>query len=333
MAPDELTRIETEPEQDGPPLSLKVAMADYDRIRPLIDGRVKPGGLALDITTDDIREFCIGPVYETFDVAEMSMSWYVAARARGEPCVALPIFPLRMAVLGYLYCRSDAPYTHPRELKGKRIGSMAYRYTVNLWLRGMLAEHYDLAPEDMAWVTNEAEINDFTIPPEIDVTIEPDKSLGQMLIEGEIDAIMGPEPPDEFTAGDPRIRRLFPDARAEQVAYFKKTGIYPLTHTVVMHRKLATEKPWIPGRLVEAFRDAQRLVDNYYGANPKHLSLPSAAFFLEQDARDFGPEPWSQGVAANRHTVETFVRYAREQGYIEKIIPIEEFFAESTLDT
>ena len=333
MAPDELARIETKPETGAAPLTLKVAMADYDRIRPLIDGRVKPDGLALDITTGDIREFCIGPVYETFDVAEMSMSWYVAARARGEPCIALPIFPLRMPVLGYIYCRADAPYTHPSELKGKRIGSMAYRYTVNLWLRGMLAEHYGLAPEDMAWVTNEAEINDFTVPPEIDVTIEPDKSLGQMLIEGEIDAVMGPEPPDEFTAGDPRIRRLFPDARAEQVAYFKKTGIYPLTHTVVMHQKLAAEKPWIPGRLVETFRDAQRLVDNYYGANPKHLSLPSAAFFLERDARDYGPEPWSHGVAANRHTVETFVRYAREQGYIEKIIPIEDFFAASTLDT
>jgi 4,5-dihydroxyphthalate decarboxylase len=333
MAPDELSAIETTPDDGAGALALKVAMADYDRIRPLIDGRITPDGLKLEITTDDIREFCIGPVYETFDVAEMSMSWYVAARARGEPCVALPVFPLRMAVLGYLYCRTDAPFTHPHELKGKRIGSMAYRYTVNLWLRGMLAEHYDLAPADMAWVTNEAEINDFVIPPEIDVTIAPDKGLGRMLIAGEIDAIMGPEPPPEFAAGDPRIRRLFPDARAEQVAYFKKTGIYPLTHTVVMHERLARAKPWVARRLVDAFRDAQRLVDNYYGANPKHLSLPSAAFFLEQDARDFGPEPWSQGVAANRHTVETFVRYAQEQGYIEKIIPIEDFFAESTLET
>jgi 4,5-dihydroxyphthalate decarboxylase len=135
---------------DAGNLTLKVAMADYDRIRPLIDRRVRAAGIDLDITTDDIREFCVGPVYESFDVAEMSMSWYVAARARGEPCIALPIFPLRMAVLGYIYVRADAPYTHPRELRGKRMGSMAYRYTVNLWLRGMLEEHYGLAPADMS---------------------------------------------------------------------------------------------------------------------------------------------------------------------------------------
>ena len=313
-------------------LTLKVAMADYDRIRPLMDGRVRAEGIDLDITTDDIREFCVGPVYETFDVAEMSMSWYVAARARGEPCIALPIFPLRMAVLGYLYCRADAPYTKPSDLKGKRIGSPAYRYTVNLWLRGMLAEHYGLRPEDMSWVTNEGEINGYAIPSDIDVTVVPGTGPGQLLIDGEIDAIMSPEPPPEYKAGDPRIRRLFPDARAEQVAYFKTTGIYPITHTVVMHQTLAREKPWVAERLVVAFREAQRLIDQYYSAGPKRLSLPSAAFIVEDEKRDYGPEPWSHGVAGNRHTIETFVRYAREQGYIDRDIPVEEFFVEGTLE-
>ena len=307
-------------------------MADYDRIRPLIDGRIKPEGIRLDVTTDDIREFCVGPVYEAFDVAEMSMSWYVAARARGEPCIALPVFPLRMAVLGYIYCRTDDPWTHPSELKGKRMGSIAYRYTVNLWLRGMLAEHYGLAPEDMKWVLNEDEINGYAIPSNIDVDIVEGTTPGQLLLDGKIDAIMTPEVPAEYAAGHPGIRRLFPDARAEQAAYFRKTGIYPITHTVVMHQNLAREKPWVAERLVGAFRDAQRLIDNYYSVDPKRLSLPGAAFIVEEERRDYGPEPWSQGVPGNRHTVETFVRYAREQGYIDREIPIEEFFVESTLE-
>ena len=151
---DEIVSLNSEtPEvinQRGEKLTLKVAMADYDRIRPRIDRRVRADGIDLDITTDDIREFCVGPVYETFDVAEMSMSWYVAARSRGEPCIALPVVPLRMTVLGYIYVHADAPFTHPGELKGKRIGSPAYRYTVNLWLRGMLEEHYGLAARDMS---------------------------------------------------------------------------------------------------------------------------------------------------------------------------------------
>ena len=333
MTPDDVAGLNAEaPESGSGSLTLKVAMADYDRIRPLIDGRVRAEGIDIDITTDDIREFCVGPVYESFDVAEMSMSWYVAARERGEPCIALPIFPLRMAVLGYLYCRADAPYTHPGELKGKRIGSPAYRYTVNLWLRGMLAEHYGLRPEDMAWVTNEEEINGYRVPAGIDVTVVPGTGPGKLLIDGEIDAIMSPEPPPEYTAGDPRIRRLFPDARAEQLAYFRKTGIYPITHTVVMHRELAEEKPWVAERLVTAFRAAQRLTDAYYAAGPKRLSLPSAAFIVEDERRDYGSEPWSHGVAGNRHTVETFVRYAREQGYIERDIPIDALFVREALD-
>ena len=109
----------------------------------------------------------------------------------------------------------------------------------------MLEEHYGLAAEDMSWVTTESEISSFSVPSNIDVTIIPDKEVGQLLIDGEIDAIMSPEPPPEYSAGDPRIRRLFPDARAEQVAYFKKTGIYPITHTVVMHQEMAREKPWV----------------------------------------------------------------------------------------
>lgn len=336
MPPDDTPRFQTatlERTHAAPgDLTLKLAMADYDRVRPLIDGRVKPEGLALDITTDDIGQFCTRPVYEEFDVAEMSMSWYVAARARGEPCVALPVFPLRMAVLGYIYCHRDAPYKHPSELVGKRIASQAYRFTVNLWLRGMLEEHYGLPARSMKWVTCEPEGNAYVIPSDIDVTLRTDKTPFQLLMDGEIDAIMGPEAPPEFHAGDPRIRRLFPDARAEQAAYFRKTGIYPITHTVVMHQGQLERRPWLAKNLVDAFRQAQRVCDNYYYANPKHLSLPGAAFLLEEERRDYGPEPWSHGVAGNAHTVETFARYARAQNYVDRIIPVEEFFAEGTLE-
>lgn len=312
-------------------LSLRLAIADYDRIRPLIDSRVRPEGFDLAVTTDDIVQFCVRPVYEEFDVAEMSMSWYTAARARGEPCVALPVFPLRMAVLGYLYCHTDAPYTHPRELAGKRIATPAFRYTVNVWLRGILRDHYGLRAEQMTWVTNEAETNRYVIPRGINVTVVPDKPIGQLLVDGEVDAIMSPTPPPEFRRGDPRIRRLFRDARGESAAYFRKTGIYPITHTVVMHQQLAREKPWVAAELVRAFRASQVLCDAYYRQDPKRLSLPGAAFIVEEERRDYGANPWSHGLAGNRETVETFIRYAHEQGYIDRPIPIEEFFAEGTL--
>jgi len=311
---------------------VRLAIADYDRIRPLIDGRVRPDGFDLAVTTDDIVQFCVRPVYEEFDVAEMSMSWYVAARARGEPCVALPVFPLRMAVLGYLYCHRDATYTHPSQLVGKRIAAPAFRYTVNVWLRGILRDHYGLAAEQMTWVTNEAETNQYVIPRGINVTVIPDKPIGQLLIDGEVDAIMSPAPPPEYKRGDPRIRRLFRDARAESAAYFRKTGIYPITHTVVMHQQLARDKPWVAAELVRAFRASQAVCDAYYQQDPKRLSLPGAAFIVEEERRDYGANPWSHGLAGNRETVETFIRYAHEQGYIDRRMLLEEFFAEGTLE-
>ena len=111
-------------------LPLNIAFSDYDRTRPLVDGRVVPEGIAPHYVLDDIAQFCVRPVYEEFDVAEMSFSWYCAARDRGEPVIALPIFPLRMPVQAYMFTRSDAPYTSPRDLRGKKIGVMGYRFTV-----------------------------------------------------------------------------------------------------------------------------------------------------------------------------------------------------------
>ena len=194
---------------------LDVAFAEYDRTRPILDGRVRPEGLKLNLRTGWIGEFCVKPVYEEFDVAEMSLSWFIAAKARNEPCVALPVFPLRMAVLGYMFTRKDSPIVHPSQLVGKTIATTGYRYTVNLWLRGILKDHYGLAPEQAKWVTTEPETNNYILPKGIERTIRKDKTVGQMLIDGEVDAVIGPEAPDEFRKGDPRIRRLFPDARAE----------------------------------------------------------------------------------------------------------------------
>jgi hypothetical protein len=132
-----------------------LAMADYDRTRPLIDGRVKAKGLAVQGNTSWIGDFCVRPVYEDYDAAEMSLSWYVMARVRGEPVVALPVFPLRMPVLAYVFVREDSPYTQPKDLAGKRVATILYRITVNLWLRGIFHEHYGLAPGDVSWVVTE----------------------------------------------------------------------------------------------------------------------------------------------------------------------------------
>ena len=331
MTPDDIkTMRSAEAPASTRPL-VRLAMAEYDRTRPLIDGRVKPAEFDLTVANPEIGEFCRRPVYEEFDVAEMSLSMYVAARVRGEKVIALPIFPLRMAVLGYIFCLADAPYRHPSALIGKRVASIGYRYTVNLWLRGMLKDHYGLAPEQLKWVTGEREGAGYVVPPGIDVTIVRGRSPGELLLSGEVDFILGPEAPDEFHNGDPRIRRLFPDAQAETRSYFQKTGILPITHTVVMGEATYRQKPWITAPMVEAFRAAQRSIDTLYHANPKHVSFADGVFFLEEQRRVYGKEPYEHGLGPkNRNVIDTFVRYAHEQGYIDRRPVVEELFAENT---
>jgi 4,5-dihydroxyphthalate decarboxylase len=335
MSPDDapsLTAIKTSMKDASTrPLPLRLAIAEYDRTRPLINGTVQPEGIELTTASPEIAAFCNGPVYEQFDVAEMSFSLYVAARARGDKVIALPIFPLRMAVLAYVFCRDDAPYKHPSELIGKRIASIGYRYTVNLWLRGIFNDHYGLAPDQVTWVTGQEENAGFVLPKGIDVRVKPGRSPGDLLLSGEADAIIGPEAPDEYLNGDKRIRRLFADAQGEGVDYFRKTGIFPATHIVVMSEASWRARPWVAEPLVKAFTEAQRQADAFIYGNAKHNIHPDAVFFHEEERRLWGENPWPHGLKANRKLIETFVRYAHEQGYIGRRLSIDEMFAENTL--
>lgn len=311
---------------------IDLAIADYDRTRPIIEGRVKPEGIALKVSTAWIGDFCVRPVYEEYDVAEFSLSWYLAARCRGEPVVALPVFPLRMPVLAYVFCRTDASYASPADLVGKRIGTPCYRFTVNLWLRGIMKEHYGLAPEQVKWITAAPEGAGFAPPPEIDIAMVRGVKPEELLASGEVDAIMVPALPKSFVEGDPGIRRLFRDCRAEMRSYVTRTGILPITHTVVMKQSLCEREPWIAESLVKAFAEAQQATDNFYAVDPKCLGLSEAVFCLEEERVIYGENRWSHGLGgANRKVLETFIRYAHEQGYIPRRPALEELFPAKVL--
>jgi 4,5-dihydroxyphthalate decarboxylase len=257
----------------------------------------------------------------------MSFSWYVTARGQGEPVIALPIFLLRMPVLGFVYVRSDSPYTRPADLVGKRIGSRGYRQTVNLWLRGVLKEHYGLAPEDVTWVTaEEVEGAGYTLPARIRQEIRKDSSTLENLKTGVVDAMFCTSTPQPFVEGEPWIRRLFPDAQAESHAHARLIGGAPITHVLVMNKNRAERQPWIAASLTKAFTEAQREADALCILNPKRLSLPDSFFIFEQQRAAYGNAPYAQGLEPNRKILEAFIRYAFEQGYIPRPMKVEEFF-------
>ena len=322
--------LATAKRQNGALFPLEIAFADYDRTRPLIDGRAKAAGIVLSAKTSHIGDFCRRPVYEEYDGAEMSFSLYVMARDRGEPVIALPVFLLRMPILGYIYVRSDSPITKPSQLIGKRIGARGYRQTVNLWMRGLLSEHYGLAHQDATWVTAGPEDSGYVPPKDAKIEIQDGASALDNLKRGAVDAIVTTSVPKPLIQGEPWIRRLFPDAQAESHALAQRTGFSPITHVFVMKKSLVDREPWLAASLFNAFVEAQRVADESCQFDSKRLSLIDASFIFEQQ-RAYGAFPYSHGLKTNRANVETFARYAHEQNYTSRRLSVEELFAPATL--
>jgi 4,5-dihydroxyphthalate decarboxylase len=307
-------------------LNLTLMLADYHRTRPLLSGGISVGGINLEPRPAVPGEACLRPVYEEFDIAEMSLSWYAMAKCRGEPVIALPVFPMRMFIHPYLFCSSSADIRTPENLKGKKVGMDQYRLTVGLWARGILQEFYGARPEEMLWSTSEPEGAGFHPPKDVSISVR-EQSVESLLLNGEIDALIAPNVPASFRAGDSRIRRVFGNCRAEITEYFRRTKIFPITHTVVLRESLVAEHPWIVNRLVNAFVEAEKVCRKAY-EYPKRLALPSAVLVIEEEEAAFGKDPFQHGLTPqNQLVLGKFLQYAEEQGYISYRPKLTDLFA------
>ena len=308
------------------PLELTLMLADYHRTRPLLSGEITAEGMRLQPRRAATGEACMRPVYEEFDIAEMSLSWYMMARCRKEPVIALPIFPLRMQIHPYIFCSAASGIERPEDLEGKKIGMDEYRLTVGLWARGILQEYHGVRPEECQWYTSAPERAGYQPPANVSVTIvdEPSEAL---LLRGEIDALIPPNIVPSFRAKDPRIRRVFKNPRATVNEYFKKTKIFPITHTLVVRQALYEEHPWLVSSLLNAFTEAERLCRKSY-EYAKRSAFPSAVLILEEEEELFGENPWGHGLTLeNRTVLEKFGQYAYEQGYVPYRPQLGELFA------
>jgi len=301
-------------------------LANYHRTRPLLNGEVTARGIKLRPRRAESGEACMRPVYEEFDIAEMSLSWYMMARCRNEPVIALPIFPLRMQIHPYIFCGAASGIEGPEDLKGKKIGMDEYRLTVGLWARGILQEYYGVRPEHCQWFTSTSEGAGFQPPPGVKITVQ-DEPTEALLLRGEIDALIPPNIVASFRAKDPRIRRVFKDPRTTVTEYFRKTHIFPITHTLVVRQSLFDEHPWLVSSLLNAFTEAEKLCRKSY-EYAKRLAFPGAVLILEEEEEIFGDNPWGHGLTTeNQVVLEKFVQYAEEQGYIPYRPQLNDLFA------
>jgi len=311
-------------------LKITIACGNYDRTHALSDGTVLPEGMELNyVPMRPAETFWRMLNNEEFDASEMSLSSYTILRSQGdERFIALPVFPSRIFRQSCLYVNSRSGIRRPEDLKGRRLGAADYQMTAAVWTRGFLQHEYGVLPEDLNWVVGAPVRSGVRIPERIRIeNIGPDRSLDAMLENGELDALVGVTFPRSFLAGSRRVRRLFPDYRRIEEAYFRRTGIFPIMHTVVLRSSLFEAEPWVAISLYKAFVQAKQINDRLlYDTDALHASLPWLIDEIERSRRVFGRDVWDYSIEGSRPTLEALVQYLDEQGLSARKMSVEELF-------
>ena len=310
-------------------LSLTFACGDYDIHKALRDGTVTPDGIALTILTDmdsSNRHWRFLRNRE-FDVAECSCSSYIVARSQGLPFRAIPVFPHRRFRHGFVFINTQKGITKPADLIGRKIGVKSFQVTAVHWLRGILESEYGVPHKSLDWYAELDEDVAFTPPPGLRLTrLGNAQSVEDMLAEGALDAVLHSDLIEPFLAKDPRVARLFPDHKAEEIAYFRRTGIFPIMHVVAIRAEVIEKHPWVAINLYRALERAKELALKRM-ENPRMVPLAWQREAWEEQLAILGPDPWENGLTPrNRNTLETLVRYSHEQGLTDRLMPLDELF-------
>ena len=314
-------------------LKLTVACDSYDYLQPLRDGRVKAEGIDLNLITVEsgIRHHRMSS-YGEYDACEYSMGSYMVARAHDSDWLqAIPLFVRRMFCHRFCYVRARDGITKPSDLKGRRIGLLGYQNSLALIVKGMLMHTYGLPVTEVTWVTTREERVPAETPPGIRIErAEAGKSLEELLLAGEIDAMVEPDLPQAWLQGKGTLARLFPEYEREERDYFRKTGIFPIMHPLVIKKEILDRDPWVATSLYEAVMQSKKFY-NEFMQQPHRLSLvwPN----VEEEWGFFGKDPFYQGLRENRHDVECMIQFAQEQGMLPRPVTVDELFAENTRGT
>jgi 4,5-dihydroxyphthalate decarboxylase len=341
-------------------LSLSFAFAENPRSRPLIDGRITPEGIDLHPTRSGMQELAWRQFHgHEFQVSELSMSSLIAAHSRGDRSfIGIPVFTTRSFMHTGILVRDGAGIDSPEKLAGKRIGVPEYQQTAALWARGIMQHEFGVEPTSCHWYMerlpeqSHGGSTGFQPPKDLDFQYIPwEKNISQMLEAGELDASLLGGPWGSAPAGaagrtrttivnasrgttrygpGTGISRLFPDPAAEGARYFRKTGIFPVNHGVVIRADVLEHHPWVALNVYQAFLEAK---DLWYrelldGARP-YLdtgTLDQGGFeALQRDLYPYGGRP-------NKPMLETLIDYSFEQGLSDRRVSVDEIFYEPTLE-
>jgi 4,5-dihydroxyphthalate decarboxylase len=323
-------------------LRLTLACWDYDRARALAEGSVVPDGIDLNVLELPVEETFFRMLRNReFDAAEMSLSSYTVSLGRPKPpFIAIPVFPSRLFRHNGIFISTKSGIREPKDLIGKRIGVPEYQLTAPVWQRGILQDEYGVDPASVEYLTGgeeepgREEKVKLDLPAKIRIrAIGPTQTLSAMIAEGEVDAITAPRNPSTFITRPDRVKRLFENFVEVERAYFRKTRIFPIMHTVVLRRDVYEANPWVAQSLYKAFVEAKRRAqENLYVVAAIKTMLPWQIAHVEETRREMGDDWWPYGFAENRSTLDTFLRYHHEQGLSPRRLKPEDLFAPETFE-
>ena len=323
-------------------IPLTLACGDYDRTRAILDGRVQVEGCALTYIPLEPEEiFHRAFKHQEFDVCELSFSSYLRTVDAGtSPYIGIPAFVSRIFRHSGIYIRTDRGIRTPQDLKGRLIGLPEYQITAVVWLRGLMQDEYGVKPTDIRWrqggieEPGRTERTPLKPIPGLDLKpLPPDKTLSGMLESGELDAVFSARAPSCFLRGAPNVGRLFPDYRAVEKEYYRKTGMFPIMHLIGIRREIAASHPWLPASLYKAFCQAKTYaMRDVREVNALMITLPWLVAEADETAKLMGEDFWRYGVHENATEIEALTRYSFEQGLVQRKLQFEDLFPPSVIE-
>ena len=305
-------------------LVLRTAVGNYGHTTPLKDGTITSAAFSMEhVEVSPVTSIFRRMVRELeFDVAEMALSTYLCARAHGKQFTGVPVFLTRAFYHGGIVVNRKSGIETPKDLEGKRFGVRSYTLTPGVWTRGLLQTEYGVDLDAVTWVlSGDEHVAEYAAP--ANVVSSPNNNLGEMLLSGEIDAAIGAGPVDS-----PDVRPLFEEPDAADAAWHRKTGVYPISHMLVVKNAALDANPDLAGELFETFNTAKSL---YLGKMRSGDAAAPEDRFLHRMVDVVGDDPLPYGVESSRRTLETFVGFNVEQKVIPEAVEVEELFPEATL--
>jgi len=313
-------------------LRLTLACGAYDLLRALIEGTVALSGIDLNVLTMASPERHGRMLrHVEFDVCELSLVAYLVARDQGKPFTAIPVFPHRRFRHGYMVKRANCGIEKPADLNGKRIGLDTLQNSAGLWMRGILQDHYGVDLKTIEWWCQEEEDIPFEPAKWMRVKRVPKgKNIDQMLLDGELEGALYPEALPSVSKRSQKVAPLFPNPKEAEIDYYKKSGIFPIMHTVVIKNEILEKNPWAAVSILQALQQAKEVCYRHM-KDPRNFALVWVKEIMKEQEAIFGRDPWPYNLEDNRKALEAAVRYEYEQGMIKKRPKIEELFFPASL--